>query len=224
MMILVKFPTRARPDKFMMTLGGYIHNASNLNDIKFLITVDENDYTMNKSFCQKILSMYSFANIEIATAMSSSKVHAINRDLNRVGIWHILVLASDDMVCQQKGWDDILRAEMATEFPDTDGVLWHNDGYLKKVLNTMCIMGRRYFDRFNYIYHPEYSSLWCDNEYMEVAEQLGKQKYFEQILFKHEHPSNNHNIQSDQQYKTTESFYWKDKAVYDKRKSINFNL
>ncbi len=77
---------------------------------------------------------------------------------------------------------------MIQYYPDTDGVLWFNDGFQKDRLNTLSILGKKYYDRFGYIYHPSYKSLWCDNEFTEVATKLGKQTYFEQIIIKHEHP------------------------------------
>jgi hypothetical protein len=77
---------------------------------------------------------------------------------------------------------------MTEHYPDTDGVLWFNDGYQGNRLNTLCILGKKYYDRFNYIYHPDYISVWCDNEFMDVANLLGKQIYFDDIIIRHEHP------------------------------------
>jgi hypothetical protein len=54
------------------------------------------------------------------------------------------------MMWQKKGWDKQLIEEMETNYPDTDGVLFHNDGYCQQRLNTMCILGRKYYKRFNY--------------------------------------------------------------------------
>jgi hypothetical protein len=141
------------------------------------------------------------------------------------------------MVCIQQGWDSILKAEMATEFSDTDGVLWHWDGdkntrmaymgssdqyKMKGGLNTMCILGRKYYERFNYIYHPEYRSLFCDNEFTEVANNLGKQKYFDLVLFKHEHFSNTPGLRQDALMMRTQSFYSIDNLTFQRRKQLNF--
>ncbi len=217
--ILVKFPSRGRAEKFMSTLHGYI-NLSNDKSIQYLISIDNDDIMM-----QDMEERFkNEKNILVYSGVSIDKVHAINRDLHRVPRWDILVLASDDMICQQQGWDDILKKEMEEYFPDTDGVLFHNDGYLKSTLNTMVIMGRKYFNRFNYIYHPSYKSLWADNEFTDVAFALGKQKYFDKVLFKHEHFSNNRSVPQDQLMKKNESFYHSDKITFNKRKSINFGL
>jgi hypothetical protein len=96
-----------------------------------------------------------------------------------------------------KGYDNIIRNNMKTHYPDTDGVLWFNDGYQGQNLNTLCILGRKYYQRFGYIYCPEYKSLWCDNEFMDQANLLGRQIYFHETIIKHEHPANNRGIYKD---------------------------
>ena len=67
------------------------------------------------------------------------------------------------MIPEIKGFDSIIRNEMQKLFPDTDGILWFFDGW-RKDLNTLCILGRKYYDRFGYIYHPDYNSFWSDAE------------------------------------------------------------
>jgi hypothetical protein len=77
---------------------------------------------------------------------------------------------------------------MKEHYPDTDGVLWFNDGHQGNNLNTLCILGKKYYERFNYIYHPEYKSVWSDNEFMLVGNILKKQTYFDEVIIEHEHP------------------------------------
>jgi hypothetical protein len=40
---------------------------------------------------------------------------------------------------------------MTKLYPDTDGVLWFNEGYLGMQNNTLSIMGKKYYDRFRFI-------------------------------------------------------------------------
>ena len=133
----------------------------------------------------------------------------------------VLILASDDMICQKKGWDVIVEKTMKNKFPDLDGVLYFPDGFTD--LNTMCILGKEYYNRFGYIYHPAYKSLWCDNEFQEVAQRLGKEYRSTEILFKHEHPVWSGEKQ-DQLYQINERFYQEDKRTFEQRKARNFDL
>jgi hypothetical protein len=220
MKILVKIPTRSRPEQFFKVLDGYIFRQKT-KDVTYLISLDQDDIMSDSS---NILKLSRYGNVFYNVGYSATKVQAYNRDIHLVKDWDIIVVASDDMICVAEGWDETIQKEMKEWFPNTDGVLHHNDGYVKERLNTLPILGRKYFDRFGYVYNPEYKSLWCDNEFMEVAEILLRQKYFDTILFKHEHPANNSQVKSDSLMQRNESMYWSDKEVYDKRKSYNFGL
>ena len=170
MKILVKFPTRGRPEQFIATLDKYIEYAT--GELEFVITCDTNDATMNNP--EMIAKLNSYANLTYTFGESKNKIHAVNKDMeNRE--FDILLLASDDMVPQIKGYDNIIRDNMMFNYVDTDGVLWFNDGYQGKKLNTLCILGKKYYDRFNYIYNPEYKSVWSDNEFMTIGNLLNKQ-------------------------------------------------
>lgn len=219
MKILVKIPTRERPVNFFKILEGYME-LSTKNDIQYLISLDTNDFKMNNPTVLERLK--SYGNVIYFTGNSLTKVEAYNRDIHHAEGWDIIVVASDDMVCVCPAWDEIIRQEIEHYFPDTDGVLHFNDGYTGNKLNTLPIIGRKYYERFGYVYNPTYTSLFCDNEFMEVASSTKRQVYSETILFKHEHPAWNANVKPDGLMKRNESFYLKDKAVYEKRKLNNF--
>jgi hypothetical protein len=186
MKILIKFPTRGRIFKFFTVLDQYYSMSNDLDNIKFLITIDSDDIIMNNPEVIKMFEKYK--NLTYIFGDSKTKVEAVNRDMGVINDWDILLLASDDMIPKVKGYDDIIRNNMKKYFSDTDGVLWFNDGYQQRKLNTLCILGRKYYERFNYIYNPEYKSVWCDNEFMNVADILKKQIYFDNVIIKHEHP------------------------------------
>lgn len=167
-----------------------------------------------------------WGNLDFVYGKSLSKIHAVNRDMDHVKDkdWNVLLLASDDMIPQVKGYDQIILDKMAEHYPDTDGVLWFNDGFVGKRLNTLSIMGRKYYDRFGYIYNPEYTSLFCDDEFMHVSQMLNKVTYFDECIIKHEHPMNGASVPMDSLYRKNERFYQQDKAVFERRKAMNFDL
>ncbi len=199
-------------------MSKYAYMATDKTNIEFLVSYDMDDYTMSPDVIEKAEAI---KNVKCISGVSLSKIDACNRDIEEAGEWDIVVLASDDMMPVTIGWDEIIRNSMNHSFPDLDGVLYFPDGYT--ALNTMCIMGKKYYDRFGYIYHPDYMSLWSDNEFMEVADSLGKQKKFNQVLFKHEHPANNKS-RMDNLYLMNEKFYHADRGTYMRRKKINFGI
>ena len=221
MKLLVKFPTRNRKDKFFKVFKKYQNLCEDLDNTYFLITLDNDDEDMSSSEVNDIFN--TFKNVKVVYGNSDSKIHAINRDIELVGDWDIILLASDDMTPKVKGYDNIIRNKMKEYYPDTDGILWFNDGHQGNNLNTLCILGKKYYDRFGYIYHPEYKSVWSDNEFMIVGNLLGKQTYFDEVIIEHEHPDWGyggrdiiHQINSN-----NESY---DRLLFNKRKENNFYL
>ena len=221
MKLLVKFPTRNRKNKFFKVLRQYQNLCEDLDNTYFLITLDNDDESMNSSDVEDIFN--TFKNVKVIYGTSNSKIHAVNRDIELVNDWDIVLLASDDMTPKVKGYDNIIRNKMKEFYSDTDGILWFNDGFQGEKLNTLCILGKKYYKRFNYIYHPDYKSCWSDNEFMEVGKILKKQTYIDSVIIKHEHPewgSGNR----DQIHTNNINDYQYDLGVYNRRKEINFEL
>lgn len=221
MKLLVKFPTRNRKNKFFKVLRQYQNLCEDLDNTYFLITLDNDDESMNPSNVEGIFN--TFKNVKVIYGTSNSKIHAVNRDIELVNDWDIVLLASDDMTPKVKGYDNIIRNKMKEFYSDTDGILWFNDGFQGEKLNTLCVLGKKYYERFNYIYHPDYKSCWSDNEFMEVGKILKKQTYIDSVIIKHEHPDWGYGNR-DQIHTNNINDYQYDLGVYNRRKEINFEL
>ena len=221
MKLLVKFPTRNRKNKFFKVLRQYQNLCEDLDNTYFLITLDNDDESMNSSDVEDIFN--TFKNVKVIYGTSNSKIHAVNRDIELVNDWDIVLLASDDMTPKVKGYDNIIRNKMKEFYSDTDGILWFNDGFQGEKLNTICVLGKKYYKRFNYIYHPDYKSCWSDNEFMEVGKILKKQTYIDSVIIKHEHPDWGYGNR-DQIHTNNINDYQYDLGVYNRRKEINFEL
>jgi hypothetical protein len=220
MKILIKFPTRNRKDKFFIVLDQYYELLENIDDIEFLITIDSDDMTMNNE--ETLNKLKTYKNLKYDLGFSKNKIDAVNRGIINDN-YDIILVASDDMIPKVKGYDNIIRLKMQELYPDTDGVLWFNDGNQGNRLNTLCILGKKYYQRFNYIYHPDYTSLWADNEFMDVANLLNKQTYFNEVIIRHEHPDVGFG-QRDFVHFDNIKYDRIDNGVYNKRKQNNFYL
>ena len=219
MKLLIKFPTRNRPTKFLTVLNQYIQKLDD-KETKIIISCDNDDESMKTDIVRDVLSQYK--NVEIKFD-STSKIDAVNRDIIIDNSWDIILLASDDMIPQIKGYDTIIIEKMKLIYPNTDGVLWFNDGFQETRLNTLCILGKKYYERFNYIYYPEYKSTWCDNEFMSVATILNKQTYFNEVIIKHEHPDWGYGNRDNIHNKNQNDLSY-DNNLFVERKKNNFNL
>lgn len=221
MKLLIKFPTRNRKNKFFKVLKQYQNLCEDIGNTQFLITLDNDDETMNPNEVSDIFN--TFKNVKVIYGNSDSKIHAINRDIELADDWDIVLLASDDMTPKVKGYDNIIRNKMKEFYPDTDGILWFNDGHQGNKLNTLSILGKKYYDRFGYIYQPEYKSVWCDNEFMMVGNLLGKQTYFDEVIIEHEHPDWGYGGRDViHQINTKNESH--DRTLFMKRKENNFYL
>ena len=221
--ILIKFPTRERPEKFFQVLSLYYQKAKDVSNIEFLISCDLDDSTMNNPVViKKLENAKKHINLNYYFGNSKTKIEAVNADIEKCKNWDILLLASDDMIPVCNDYDEIIRNDMSTHHKNGDGVLWYNDGN-RNDINTLCIFGKKYYERFNYVYNPEYSSLWCDNEFTEVSQFLGKCSKINKTIIEHAHPAYQ-KAQFDKLYVKNESFFKKDEDVYNKRKCENFDL
>ncbi len=220
MKILCKFPTRSRPQQLLKVLNLLHEKATDKENVFYLITFDNDDTTMTHQLKCDVLDMTGRQAMIGGT--SNNKIHACNRDMPVDDFeWDIVVLMSDDMIPQLDGWDDIIRSAMTKYYPDTDGCLWFNDGYQPRIC-TLVIMGKVYYDRTGYLYHPDYHSLFADNEQTEVAQGLDKMTYFTTVLFKHEHYANNSMVTRDKLYDRNEALFNIDKQTYERRKAQGF--
>jgi hypothetical protein len=212
MNVLVKYPTRARPDVFRSTLGLYQRDPT----ASFLISIDADDATMNNPDMLGFLDAQPRLTYRVGN--SKSKIEAVNDGVAEAD-WQLLLLASDDMVPQRDEYAMRIRQLFDEFFPDGDGVLHLNDGNNGRNLNTLCICDRRYFDRFGYLYHPQYQSLWADNEWQEVSERLGRAIYVNELIIAHDWIGT---YKPDRLHLHNESFYQHDERIFRQRKAAGF--
>lgn len=219
MRILIKYTSRSRPLRFFEGLKNITDMVNDKHNYAILCSLDEDDTTMNTLGVQEEISR--FPNTGFVYGTSKSKIDAINRDIEKVNDWDILVCMSDDMRFQARGFDQLIREGFQHNCPDLDGFLHYPDSTAKGMLCTMSILGRKYYERDGYIYHPSYLSLWADNEAMEVAKMRGKYWFLGIPLFDHYHPAYKM-AEWDDQYRAQQSLWNVDEANYNERKKHNF--
>jgi len=217
---LFKYPSRNRPERFFAGLDNITNNISDKDYYHISCTLDLDDLTMNNTAIKERLATYP--NISIEWGSSKSKIDAINRNMPDID-WDILIVMSDDMMYNVFGFDVMIGVDMLTWFPDYDGLGHWPDQDAKENLATMYVAGRKFYDRFGYIYHPSYKSLWADNEVMDVAQKLGKYKYMGYQINVHLNPAYGH-LPKDEMFIEQQGYWGYDEMNYHKRKAMNFDL
>src|SRR3989339_735741 len=219
--LLFKFPTRDRVRKFFYCLDQYYKLMSHKHPYFFMITCDDNDKSMNSKEVRARLAKYE--NLEVYYGDSKSKIHACNRDMEWAPAYDILILVSDDMIPIKQNYDEIIVQEMLNNFPDYDGVLNFNGTVNGGNLNTLAMLGRKFYERFNYIYHPIYKSFFCDLEMSIVSKILKKEAVIYNLIIEHQNPAFG-KVKADRLFKKNH-FYWHDDLkAFNKRLKKKFDF
>lgn len=216
--IVYKYTSRSRPNNFLRGLKSIIDNSVDDN-YEIICSFDLDDETMNNEWLKLVL--INFEKVKCFFGESKSKIDAINRDLDKLpDDWNILVNMSDDMIFFKYGFDNIIR----DAFDREDLFVHFHDGCQNR-LATMSIIDRKHFDRFGFIYHPDFKSVFVDNFHQDYAIKHGCYKYMgdDVRIIDHLHPLHKKGIPMDKQYLFTESFYPVDQATYLRLKR-EFNL
>jgi hypothetical protein len=215
MKILYKLATYGRPHMLKRTLDN-IEGLSASDNFFILVTSDGDDKSMDLFEGYETDSHVSI----VRYPGRVTKVQNMNRGIELVPEWDILVGMSDDMLFTVQGFDDVIRKS----FDNLDQCLHFPDGNRRDLL-TLPVMGRTYYERFGYIYHPDYISLWCDNEMMQVARMLNAYKFVDVDIVNHLHPEWGKG-KDDETYKEArdKGYYWADEATFNKRIAEKFGL
>ena len=223
--ILWKFPCRGRKKLFFESLNSLNDNIRDRNNYHISLTLDTDDTILNTP--EVIEKINTYPNTSIEWGLSKSKIDAVNRSMPDYD-WDVCIVWSNDMVATMFGFDDIMRDSMYHTINNhDDDFLIHFPEYdAREFLNVLLIVTRKYFNRFKYLYHPSYLSLWCDNESMCVAKMLGRYHYVSTPdLYVHKNPAyHQYNLERDLLFDEQQGHWAVDEANFYARMKINFDL
>lgn len=217
MTICYSFASRSRVDRFFETLDNIIQMSAQQNHF-IVAKLDTDDPTMNNDAIKARIE--SYPGVLVRWGTSRSKIHAINRDLEDLPHWDVMVCASDDMRWLTPGFDNLIRQYMPT---DLDGYLHFMDTYAGDRVCTVDIKGRTYYQRDNCIYFDCYYSMWADDHNTAIAKIRGKHILVPGIHLDHLHYTNNAKAKKDELYWRNDT-YNADKKIFEQRKAMNFGL
>jgi len=225
--ILFKLATRGRPGEFMEAMQSLYSNAADHNNMHVLITAGEDDPTMNNP--EMIRFVKDYKNAHLIFGENSSKSQATNRDLDLKNQpwsnYDIILNYSDDQRFIMYNFDNEIRTTMNAQFPEFDGLLHYFEPDTGSALAVQYCAGRAFFEKFGFIAHPAYKSLFWDNWYQDVAKLMCKYHYVGTHIFDHLCPAyGHHNKPRDAMFDRDQNFWNEDEATYYKHKARNFDL
>lgn len=172
-LISILHPSRGRPQKSVETIQNWIARAGDV-PIEVIVSVDEDD---------PALQNYYDCHVAMLTVNNNrSAVDAINAAASKAK-GNILIVVSDDTDCPENWANDLLKCLGGK----SDFIAKTTDGIQGWII-TMPIMDRAYYNRFGYVYFPDYRHMFCDTELTCVAD-LTDRKIDIPLTFEHLHYS-----------------------------------
>lgn len=182
--ISIIHPSRSRAEQADYTAAQWFNKSD--GKFEYILSIDETDPELpkykelfNTTFnnCGKIQRIYPKRPL---ISDNKSAIEAIN-NAAKIATGDLLIVVSDDFDCPEH-WDTLLLDALNGK---SDFIVKTQDG-LQPTLITLPIMDRVYYNRFGYIYHPDYLHMHCDEEMTIVGHMLGKVINLD-LLFSHNH-------------------------------------
>lgn len=205
-------PSRSRPEKSISTTRDWL-NTCHTKDVELIVSIDESD--PEKAHYKSAYA--SVSNARVIIRDNRSAVDAIN-NAAKESRGDILIVVSDDTGCI-RNWDQIISS--ATQ-GRKDFILKTFDGVQKWII-TMPVLDRAYYERFGYIYYPEYTHMFCDTELTHVADITKKVIWRNDIEIKHLHYSVTKQPR-DHVYERNDSTFKHGQNIYIQRFKNSFGL
>lgn len=210
-MISLIHPSRGRPKKAFNTAFKWIENVG--CEIEYILSIDEDD--SEREFYAMPPSLLGGSR-KLIVRKNRSAIDAIN-NAAKICKGDIIIQMAEDFDCLEN-WGLKLIEETNGK---TDWILKTQDG-IQKWLITLPIMDRTYYNRFGYIYHPDYLHMFCDTELSCIADLTGR-KLESNLLFAHNHYSTGKS-EKDEISERADKTWEQGKAVFKKHYKENFGL
>lgn len=211
MLISLIHPSRGRVQKAWKTYCNW-EDCKGVVRIEHLLSVDYGD----KYLMEYDRKFKSSAFTKFFVSDNRSAVDAINHAATKA-TGDILVVMSDDFEAPQDWGRNIIEQTQGK----IDWIAKTPDGIQKWII-TLPIMDRVYYNRFGYIYHPDYLHMFCDTELTCVADLTGR-KITLDIPFVHNHYSTGKSVKDEVSIRADKTWDQGEK-LFIERARRNFDL
>lgn len=177
MKISIIHPSRSRPEIAHGVIRNWISKCCGRHELEWILSIDVDD-PRQKEYHRVLLDFAISSIVEIHTSVNRSAIDAINNAAT-LATGDILIVVSDDFDCPEN-WDELIVKAAAGR---TDWIMKTQDGTQGWII-TLPIMDRVYYNRFGYIYYPEFLHMFSDTHMTCVADLLGR-KITADIHFQH---------------------------------------
>lgn len=185
MKIDILIPSHRREYRIKEIVGNWVQRAQSAQNITVWVGCEMED---QKVYNER-LSEFEAEHVRLVPDTYGCYVEAINK-LAKASKGEAIICAADDVVpCAE--YDVIIEDGFRQNFPDFDGALKANDliHTMEEASNTHPVIGRKFLDRFPWVYYPGYFALWADTEFAHISEGMNKVVRIPQLVLEHMHHS-----------------------------------
>lgn len=209
-------PSRERAERCYNVIKDYRNNFSKKNDLEIVISLDLDDVQAGKYHDLH----KNHSDTKIVIHPNKNYVEALN-NAAKFATGDILIASADDFHFPQN-WD--IGLQNVVPFNRKEYVIWIDDGIQPRIM-TLPILSMEYYQRFGYIYYPEYISMYADNDFTEVAKKLNVVVMARHLLFRHMHYSLGHMPEDATARKqNAPASYAHGEKIFNRRITENFGL
>lgn len=215
MLISIIHPSLGRPVQARKCYDHWMQTCSGEHEIEWIVSLNRSD-TELENYEQCFIG----AKVVLLRTNSSNMVQATNQAA-KVCAGELLILVSDDMWSPEM-WDS--RILHKYEMIDGAGILQVFDGITAQKL-TIPIMNRLAYLKLGYMYHPEYISMYADDDLRKTALKHDMLYNATDIVIEHKHYSVGKS-KYDKTYATENSrLAWKQgEQLYFERAKLQFPI
>lgn len=177
MLISLIHPSLGRPVQARKCYDHWMNTASGNHEYEWIVSLNQTDKELEKYY-----QTFTKSDAVLITRNSRNMVEATN-EAAKLCAGQIIILVSDDMWSPEL-WDERILHKF--EMFDGPGIIQVHDGITVQKL-TIPIMNREAYKKLGYIYHPDYISLFADDDLRATA--LTHNMYYNatDIMIEHRH-------------------------------------
>ena len=181
MLISLIHPSLGRAVQARKCYDHWMNSASGDHEYEWIVSLSKKDATLEQYY-----QTFTDADAVLITTRSTNMVEATN-EIAKLCAGQLIILVSDDMwSCEL--WDTKILHKF--EMINGPGILQVSDGITVTKL-TIPIMNREAYKKLGYIYHPDYISMYADDDLRKTALQHGMYYNGTDIMIEHRHYSVN---------------------------------
>lgn len=161
--LLIKYATRTRPNRMLSIINSILSNSIIPNNISICISLDSDDkIVLEKSTLDKLQTILkaSKVNIRVFVSPRSTKVEAINRDVEKMGDWDYVLPITDYTEINTKGFDTLILDNVKEN--EVTFLSSINDNGIEK--HFIPVIPKKLYDKNGFIYNPQLKANFLTEE------------------------------------------------------------